>query len=57
MVEWAEFSPDTELPFDRLIVNITYLSDTEREMTFDAIGEKSAKILEKMAQNNENINL
>ena len=57
MVEWAEFSPDTELPFDRLIVNITYLSDTEREMTFDAIGEKSEKILEKMAQNNENINL
>lgn len=57
MVEWAEFSPDTELPFDRLIVNITYLSDTERKMTFDAIGEKSAKILEKMAQNNENINL
>lgn len=57
MVEWAEFSPDTELPFDRLIVKITYLSDTEREMTFDAIGEKSEKILEKMAQNNENINL
>ena len=57
MVEWAEFSPDTELPFDRLIVNITYLSDTEREMTFDAIGDKSEKILEKMAQNNENINL
>lgn len=57
MVEWAEFSPDTELPFDRLVVNITYLSDTEREMTFDAIGEKSEKILEKMAQNNENINL
>ena len=57
MVEWAGFSPDTELPFDRLIVNITYLSDTEREMTFDAIGEKSEKILEKMAQNNENINL
>ena len=57
MVEWAEFSPDTELPFDRLIVNITYLTDTEREMTFDAIGEKSEKILEKMAQNNENINL
>lgn len=49
MVEWAEFSPDTELPFDRLIVNITYLSDTEREMTFDAVGEKSEKILEKMA--------
>lgn len=49
MVEWAEFSPDTELPFDRLIVNITYLSDTEREMNFDAVGEKSEKILEKMA--------
>lgn len=57
MVEWAEFSPDTELPFDRLIVNISYLSDSEREMTFNAVGEKSQQILEKMAENNENINL
>lgn len=57
MVEWAEFSPDTELPFDRLIVNISYLSNTEREMTFNAVGEKSQQILEKMAENNENINL
>lgn len=57
MVEWAEFSPDTELPFDRLIVNISYLSDTEREMTFNAVGEKSQQILEKMAENDENINL
>lgn len=48
MVEWAEFSPDTELPFDRLIVNISYLNDTEREMSFRAIGQKSEKILEKM---------
>ena len=30
MVEWAEFSPDTELPFDRLIVSINYLSENER---------------------------
>jgi tRNA threonylcarbamoyladenosine biosynthesis protein TsaE len=57
MVEWAEFSPDTELPFDRLIVNIIYLSDTEREMTFSSIGEKSEKIIEKMAKYNENINI
>ncbi len=57
MVEWAEFSPDTELPFDRLIVNITYLTDTERELTFNAIGNKSELILEKMAKNNENINI
>lgn len=57
MVEWAEFSPDTELPFDRLIVNITYLTDTERELTFKAIGKKSELILEKMAKNNENINI
>lgn len=49
MVEWAEFSPDTELPFDRLIVNISYLSDTEREITFKAIGKKSEEILEQMA--------
>ncbi|MCR5260990.1 MAG: tRNA (adenosine(37)-N6)-threonylcarbamoyltransferase complex ATPase subunit type 1 TsaE [Candidatus Gastranaerophilales bacterium] len=49
MVEWAEFSPDTELPFDRVIVNITYLNETEREFDFSAIGEKSEKIVEKMA--------
>ena len=30
MVECAEFSPDTELPFDRLIVSINYLSENER---------------------------
>lgn len=49
MVEWAEFSPDTELPFDRLIVNISYLSDTEREISMKAIGNKSEEILNKMA--------
>lgn len=57
MVEWAEFSPDTELPFDRLIVCIEYLNDTERELTFKAVGEKSNKILESMALKNENIDL
>jgi len=50
MVEWAEFSPDTELPFDRVIVKISYLSENEREFEFSAIGEKSEKIVEKMAQ-------
>ncbi|MGN0015683.1 MAG: tRNA (adenosine(37)-N6)-threonylcarbamoyltransferase complex ATPase subunit type 1 TsaE [Candidatus Gastranaerophilaceae bacterium] len=49
MVEWAEFSPDTALPFDRLIVNISYLSDTEREISMKAIGHKSEEILNKMA--------
>lgn len=48
MVEWAEFSPDTELPFDRLIVNISYLSNTEREISMKAIGDKSEEILNKM---------
>ena len=57
MVEWAEFSPDTDLPFDRLIVSINYLDDTVREMTFKAVGEKSLKLLEKMVQENENINI
>lgn len=50
MVEWAEFSPDTELPFDRIIINITYVSDTEREFSFSAKGEKSLQIIEKLAQ-------
>lgn len=49
MVEWAEFSPDTELPFDRLIVSINYLSENEREIKITAIGNKSRKILKKLA--------
>ena len=49
MVEWAEFSPDTELPFDRVIVNIQYLTDNEREISFSAVGEKSEQIVRKMA--------
>ena len=44
MVEWAEFSPDTELPFDRLIVSINYLSENEREIKITAIGNKSREI-------------
>ncbi len=50
MVEWAEFSPDTELPFDRVIVKISYLSDTERVFEFSAIGEKSEKIVNELAK-------
>lgn len=50
MVEWAEFSPDTELPFDRVIVKISYLSDTVRVFEFSAIGEKSEKIVNELAK-------
>lgn len=49
MVEWAEFSPDTELPFDRLIVSINYISENEREIKITAIGNKSREILKKLA--------
>ena len=49
MVEWAEFSPDTELPFDRLIVRINYMSENEREIKITAIGNKSREILKKLA--------
>ena len=49
MVEWAEFSPDTELPFDRLIVSINYMSENEREIKITAIGNKSREILKKLA--------
>ena len=49
MVEWAEFSPDTELPFDRLIVSINYLSENEREIKITSIGNKSREILKKLA--------
>ncbi|MGN0005118.1 MAG: tRNA (adenosine(37)-N6)-threonylcarbamoyltransferase complex ATPase subunit type 1 TsaE [Candidatus Gastranaerophilaceae bacterium] len=50
MVEWAEFSPDTELPFDRVIVKISYLSDTERVFEFSAIGENSEIIVNELAK-------
>ena len=49
MVEWAEFSPETELPFDRIIIKIEYLSENERMFTFTAVGENSEKIIKKMA--------
>lgn len=49
MVEWAEISPDTELPFDRLIVSINYMSENEREIKITAIGNKSREILKKLA--------
>lgn len=49
MVEWAEFSPDTELPFDRLIVSINYMSENERDIKITAIGNKSREILKKLA--------
>ena len=42
-VEWAEFS--TDLPFDRLVVNIDYLDDNKRKFTFSAFGERSECIL------------
>ena len=48
MVEWAEFSPETELPFDRLIIKIEYSDDDKRKFTFSAIGEKSSEIIKKM---------
>ena len=48
MVEWAEFSPETELPFDRIIVKIEYLSENERKFTFSSIGKKSSDILDKL---------
>lgn len=49
MVEWAEISPDTEFPFDRLIVSINYMSENEREIKITAIGNKSREILKKLA--------
>jgi len=49
MVEWAEFSPETDLPFDRIIVKIEYLNDNERIFTFDAVGVKSEEIIKQMA--------
>lgn len=48
MVEWAEFSPETELPFDRLIIKIEYSDDESRKFTFSAIGKKSSEIIKKM---------
>lgn len=48
MVEWAEFSPETELPFDRLIVKIEYSDGDKRKFSFSSIGEKSDEIIKKL---------
>ncbi len=46
-VEWAEFSQDT-LPFDRINIDINYISDTEREFILSSSGEKSKNILKRL---------
>ncbi len=48
MVEWAEYSSKYDLPFDRLIINISYLTQSEREFIITAEGDKSLKILEQL---------
>lgn len=47
LVEWAEFDCE-ELPSDRLELKIEYIADTDRNFIFNAYGEKSNKILEKI---------
>lgn len=47
MVEWAEFS-DVELPFERIEVKITYVSDNERVFNFYTSCDKYKKVLEAM---------
>ena len=48
MVEWAQYSSEYDLPFDRLIINISYLTQSEREFIITAEGDKSLKILEQL---------
>lgn len=48
MVEWAEFSPETELPFDRLVIKIEYSEENSRIFTFTSLGSKSAEIIKRM---------
>lgn len=44
LVEWAEFSQN-EIPFDRIDLHINYISETQREFTFTAFGDKSESII------------
>lgn len=45
MIEWAEFS-DMELPFDRIEIRISYVSEDERVFDFYTSCEKYKKVLE-----------
>lgn len=49
LIEWAEFSQNS-LPFDRIEININYISDTQREFVFEAFGEKSINTLKRLTE-------
>lgn len=49
LVEWAEFSQNA-IPFDRIDLNINYISDNEREFVFNSFGVKSDEILKRLEQ-------
>lgn len=49
LVEWAEFSQNA-IPFDRIDIQINYISETERQFVFNAYGEKSENILKRLEQ-------
>lgn len=46
-VEWAEFSQDA-IPFDRIVLNINYIDETNREFVFTANGNRSENILKRL---------
>lgn len=46
-VEWAEFSQNA-IPFDRIDIQINYISEEQREFVFNAYGSKSENILKRL---------
>ncbi|MBQ7450086.1 tRNA (adenosine(37)-N6)-threonylcarbamoyltransferase complex ATPase subunit type 1 TsaE [bacterium] len=47
LVEWAEFSQN-QIPFNRIEINIKYVSDSERTFTFKAFGKENEDLIRKL---------
>lgn len=49
IVEWAEFSSG-ELPENRVELQIKYLEENERQMTFKAFGQKNIQVVKRIKE-------
>lgn len=49
IVEWAEFSFD-ELPEDRIELQIKYVGENERKMTFKGFGQRNIEVVNKIKE-------
>jgi tRNA threonylcarbamoyladenosine biosynthesis protein TsaE len=46
-VEWAEFS-QSQIPFERIEINVTYEDNDVRKYSFTAFGEENIKLIEEL---------